>query len=161
MGMPGILLQAPGILGHVESAAVGTALRVAIAVLAGLIASIVLAYAATVLIVLATIGIPLGAESRPLTIVQATLLLVAVAASAFLGGRAARRLAPFGDRIVAIGLSAVLFTSVLWGFSGRNSWPAWWGPVTGVVMALGAWLGSRARPARPRGDDHGPEPSEA
>jgi uncharacterized membrane protein YfcA len=102
----------------------------------------VLSYAATAVIVLATIGIPLGAEARPLTTIQATLLLVASAVSAFLGGRITARLTGSG-RFVAIALSGALFASMLWGFNGRNSWPAWWGPATGLVMALGAWLGNR------------------
>lgn len=123
------------------------ALRVGFAIAAGVVIAMVLAYLATIVVVLLTIGIPLGSESRPLTAWQATLFLVSGGAAAFVGARVARRIAR--DRVVTTVVAVLLAGLMLWGFSGRNAWPDWWGPVVAMTMAFGAWFsGSRATPRR-------------
>jgi len=124
---------------------VAQSLRLVLAIVSGVLTAIVLAYAATVVVVLATVGIPLGAASRPLSGTQATLLLAGAATAAFIGGRLARRIARGAGTGLQIALPVLLGALMLWGFSGRNAWPDWWGPAAAALTAFGAWLGARPR----------------
>lgn len=131
-----------------------TMLRAAGALAAGVGLSVVLAYAATVAFVLATIGIPLGAQPSPLTTVQHAVLLALGAAAAAAGGLAAARISRDRRRAVVALVSVTLATGMLWAFSGQNAWPDWWGPATAAAMGAGACAGGllqrRASQARSR-----------
>jgi hypothetical protein len=39
------------------------------------------------------------------------------------------------------GVGVVLTVMMIWGFSGRNSWPDGWGPAVGGAMSRGCVLG--------------------
>ena len=131
-----------------------TLLRAAGALAVGVGLTVILAYAATVAFVLATIGIPLGAQPSPLTTVQHAVLLAVSGAAAAVGGRAAARISRERRRAVVALVSLTLATGMLWGFSGENAWPDWWGPATAAAMGAGACAGGllqrRASQARPR-----------
>lgn len=127
-------------------------LRVALAISVGAVVTAALAYAGVVVVVLATLGIPLGAQPRPLTAGEYGILLAVAGAAAVIGGRTAARLASGSPGSAVLGLCAVLAVGVLWGFSGRNAWPDWWGPGVAVVMVVGAVIGGRLRRPRAPGD---------
>jgi hypothetical protein len=101
----------------------------------------VLGYFALVVFVLATIGIPLGAQPEPLAGIEYAVLLVLAGGAAAVGGRAAARVARERRRVSVWGVCAILAVGMLWGFSGRNSWPEWWGPAAAAVMVVGAYVG--------------------
>lgn len=119
-----------------------TQLRLALAITAGVIVTILLSYVALIVFVLITVGIPLGAESRPLTATGASTLLVVAAAASAIGARTAARIAGAQHRVAMGGVGIVLTVMMIWGFSGRNSWPDWWGPAVGIAMSVGCLLGA-------------------
>ena len=126
-----------------------TQLRLALAIIAGVVVTILLSYIALIVLVLITVGIPLGAESRPLTATGASILLVVAAAASAIGARTAARIARTQHRMAMGGVAVLLTLMMVWGFSGRNSWPHGWGPAVGVAMLLGCLLGaSRQRRGR-------------
>lgn len=131
-----------------------TLLRAAGALAAGVGLTLVLAYAATVAVVLAVIGIPLGAQPSPLTAVQHAVLLALGGAAAAAGGLVAARISRERGRVVVALVSLALATGMLWAFSGQNAWPDWWGPAAAAAMGAGAWAGGllqrRASQARSR-----------
>ncbi len=91
--------------------------------------------------VLATIGIPLGAQSKPLTATESLILLLLAGAAAVVGGRSAARIARAQYRAAVWAVCAILGAIMVWGFSGRNSWPDWWGPAVALSMIIGAYFG--------------------
>ena len=91
--------------------------------------------------VLTTIGIPLGSQSRALTSTESLILLILAGAAAAVGGRSTARIARAQRRASVWMVCAILSGIMMWGFSGRNSWPEWWGPAVAVSMIVGAYLG--------------------
>ena len=118
-----------------------THLRTAAAVAVGAFAALLLGYLAVVIFVLATIGIPLGAQPEPLTAIQYAVLLVLAGGAAAVGGRAAARIADERRRVAVSAVCAIVAIVMLWGFSGRNSWPEWWGLAAAAMMVVGAYIG--------------------
>lgn len=135
----------PHVTGRRESSRVVTILRTAAALAVGVGVTLLLAYVATVAFVLATIGIPLGAQPSPLTTTQYAVLLALAGAAATAGGLAAAHIARERRRAVPALVGGVLATGMLWGFSGGNAWPDWWGPATAAAMVAGACAGGFLR----------------
>lgn len=125
-----------------------TYVRLAAAVVAGVLVAIVLSYVALIVVVLATIGIPLGAESRPLTVNQSAMLLTAAVVASAVGARTSARIARQRSRWAVLGVGIILAGTMIVGFSGRNSWPDGWGFAVAAAMAAGCVLGEwiRGRP---------------
>src|SRR5687767_11392190 len=113
----------------------------------GTLVTLLIAYIAAVVVVLATIGIPLGAEARPLTRVQSVLLLGGCTLAAMAGGRVAKRVGRHTRSADIWALCVVLAALMMWGFSGRNAYPDWWGPAVAATMVVGAGIGGRVRRA--------------
>jgi hypothetical protein len=107
--------------------------------------ALLLAYLGMVVFVLVTIGIPLGSQPRPMTAAEYVVLLGIGIGAAALGGHAAARVARDSHSPAVWGVCAVLAVVMVWGFSGRNAWPDWWGPASGAVMAIGARIGGSLR----------------
>lgn len=124
--------------------------RVAVAVAAGAVLACVLAYIGAVIVLLVTVGIPLGAPRHDPTATEYAVLLTFAGGASAIGGRAATRLAPsFSRRTVALALGTILAALVLWAFSGEGvQWPRWWAPTLAVTMAAGALVGNLAQIAR-------------
>ena len=127
-----------------------THLRTAAAIAVGVFVAVLLAYLGTVVFVLATIGIPLGADPEPLTATQYGILLLLAGGAAALGGRTATRVAREQSRVPVWGVCAILAIAMLWGFSGRNSWPEWWGGAVATAMVAGAYIGGSLSQRRRR-----------
>src|SRR5688572_10072722 len=102
-------------------------MRTAAAIALGVVVAVLLVYLGLGVFVLATIGIPLGADPKPLTGSQYGILLVVAGGAAAVGGRTAARVAREHARVSVWGVCGTLAVLMLWGFSGRNSWPEWWG----------------------------------
>ena len=130
-----------------------THLRTAAAVAVGAFAALLLGYLAVVIFVLATIGIPLGAQPEPLTAIQYAVLLVLAGGAAAVGGRAAARIAHERRRVAVSAVCAIVAIVMLWGFSGRNSWPEWWGLAAAAVMVVDAYIGGSVWQRRSRPSD--------
>jgi hypothetical protein len=118
-----------------------THLRTAAAVTVGVFVALLLGYLGLVVFLLATIGIPLGAQPEPLTASGYAVLLVLAGGAATVGGRAAARIARERRRVAVSAVCAIVAMVMLWGFSGRNSWPERWGLAAAAVMAVGAYIG--------------------
>jgi hypothetical protein len=120
-------------------------MRIVVAITIGVCLTLVLAYAALIGFVLATIGIPLGAQSEPPSPsgYMTMLLLGGVAATA--GGRVAVSIGRVSPRLIAAGMAATLTVLMLWGFGGRNSWPDWWASALSGVMVAGTCIGALRR----------------
>jgi hypothetical protein len=100
--------------------------RTSVAIATGVLVTLLVGYLGVIVFVLATIGLPLGAESKPLTATDAAVLLLLAGGAAAAGGRAAARIA-FERRGASVsGVCLLLAAIMLWGFSGRNWWPDWW-----------------------------------
>jgi hypothetical protein len=131
---------------------VTTHLRTVIAAIVGVLSAVLLWYFGLVIFVLTTIGIPLGSESRPQTPTESLILLLLAGAAAAVGGRIAARIAGARRQAAVWAVCAMLGAIMVWGFSGRNSWPDWWGPAVALSMVVGAYIGgvsSHARHDRP------------
>lgn len=115
--------------------------RTAAAVAVGVLVAVLLAYLALVVFVLATIGIPLGSQPATLTGSEYAVLLVLAGSAAAVGGRAAARIARERRRVAVSAVCAIVAIVMLWGFSGRNSWPEWWGLAAAAVMVVGVYIG--------------------
>lgn len=122
-----------------------THLRAIAAIAVGVSVAVLLTYLGVVVFVLATVGIPLGADPEPLTAFQYGILLVLAGGAAACGGRTAARVGREQKRVSVWGVSAILAIVMLWGFSGRNSWPDWWGGAVAVAMVAGAAIGLQPR----------------
>jgi hypothetical protein len=119
--------------------------RLSLAVITGVVVAVLLSYVVLIVFVLTTIGIPLGAESRPLTATESALLLAAAAAAAAVGARTAARIARERSRPAVWAVGVILSMMMVWGFSGRNSWPPGWGISVAVAMAAGCFLSETVR----------------
>lgn len=119
-------------------------MRSVIAVALGLVVSIAGAWAGAIVVLLVTMGIPLGAEARDPSAAALASFLGLSAAAAWAGGRTAAATAPQSRAVVPL-LCAILAGLMIWGFWGSPGWPAWWGAATGATMAAGAWMGNRRR----------------
>jgi hypothetical protein len=114
-----------------------------VAAAAGLVVTILLAYAGAIVLLVATLGIPLGAEAQETTPAQYAWLLAIAAAASVIGGRVATRVSRRGSRGSAVTLSATLIAGSLWGFTRPGSqWPGWWPPTLAIVVGAGALLGA-------------------
>ena len=119
-----------------------TSLRAVAAILAGVLVTVVLAYLGTIVLVLATIGLPLGSPGREPTSGEYLGLLLIAGAAAVIGGHIAAGIARSHSTPAIIAVAAFLTGGALWGFSKPASqWPAWWAPVLAIVAAAGTWLG--------------------
>lgn len=124
-------------------------LRTAAAIAVGVFVAVLLGYLGLVVFVLATIGIPLGADPKPLTATQYGILLVLAGGAAAFGGRTATRVAREQSRVSVWGVCAILAIVMVWGFSGRSSWPEWWGGAVATAMVVGGYIGgSLSQPRR-------------
>ena len=121
--------------------AMNTHLRTAAAIAIGVLVAVLLAYLGLIVFILATIGIPLGADPEPLTATQYGILLLLAGGAAAFGGRTATRVALGQSRVPVWGVCVTLAIAMLWGFSGRNSWPAWWGGAVATAMVVGGYIG--------------------
>lgn len=118
-------------------------IRIAGAIAAGAIVALLLAYAGAVLVMLATVGMPLGAQPRATPPAEYAVLLGVAALAAAAGARVAARIARSDASLAVLGLAGVLAATYWWGFTGTASaWPDWWAPSVAVAAALGAWAGT-------------------
>jgi hypothetical protein len=124
-------------------------LRVALAVVTGVIVAILLSYAVLIVFVLTTVGIPLGAEPRPLSTGGSAILLLAAAAAAAAGAHTATRIAREHRRGAVWAVGVILTLMMVWGFSGRNSWPEGWRFAVATAMAAGCILNAAVRRRQP------------
>ena len=116
-------------------------MRTVIGVVAGLVVTVLLAYLGLVIFLFSTVGIPLGAAPEPLTATQYAVLLAVFCGAALAGGRTARRIAPAQRRLAIHTMGAMLAAGAIWGFSGPNQWPDWWGPAVALALVAGATAG--------------------
>ena len=112
-------------------------LRAALAAVIGALAALALEYLAAVVVLLVTVGIPLGAQPRSPTPVEYIVLLLAGAAAAAAGAGVAARAATPYQRPALIILTCLLPPFLIWLFFNSPGWPAWWGPALGAAMAAG------------------------
>ena len=98
-------------------------------------------YLGLIVVLLVTIGIPLGAQPRPSTPGELAVMLVLAVCAAAGGGRTAARIDRGAPAPAVIAVAVILAAGMLWGFSGRNAWPDWWGPATGLAMGIGVCAG--------------------
>ena len=121
-------------------------LRTVAAVVLGAMIAILLAYAGAVVMLLATVGIPLGSVPWTPSAGEYGVLLLIAGTAALIGGRVARRIARASSRTPAIILAVLLGMTMMVGFSQPGTqWPTWWGASTAVVMAVGAVVGAAPR----------------
>lgn len=128
----------------------GASVRTAVAISLGVLVAVLLGYLALVVFVLSRVGLPLGADPKPLTGVDYGILLLLAVVAAAAGGWTASRLAAGQGRVLTLGVGATLAVVMVWGFSGRNSWPVWWGPAVASAMVAGSCVGGSRRPPRRR-----------
>ena len=116
-------------------------IRLAVAILAGGLLAVALAYLGLVITMLMMIGSSLGAESREPMPAHFVTLLVIAAAGAAAGGWLTARLARSDASLALLGL-ALSLAAVYWGwFTGRPSgWPDWWPPTLALAAVSGVWL---------------------
>ena len=110
-------------------------LRAALAAVIGALAALALEYLAAVVVLLVTVGIPLGAQPRSPTPVEYIVLLLAGAAAGAAGAGVAARAATPYQRPALIILTCSLPPFLVWLFFNSPGWPAWWGPALGAAMA--------------------------
>lgn len=124
--------------------------RAVVAVIAGTVVSILMAYLGAIVLLLVRVGIPLGSEAWAPSPVEYAGLLLTAAVAAAIGGHIAAGIAPHDRTKPVITVQAVVLAAgAVWGFSGAAShWPAWWGPALAATAAAGTWLGGARR--RPR-----------
>lgn len=116
-------------------------LRTILAIAAGVVVAVLLWYLGLVVVLLVTIGIPLGAQPRPSTPGELAVMLVLAICAAAAGGRTAARIGRRARVGTVLAVAVILAAGLLWGFSGRNAWPDWWGPATALAMGIGACAG--------------------
>lgn len=112
-------------------------LRAAFAAVIGALAALTLAYLAAVVVLLVTVGIPLGAQPRNPTAVEYIVLLLAGAAASAAGANVAERIGRPYQRPALIMLACLLPLLLVWLFFDSPGWPVWWGPALGAAMAAG------------------------
>lgn len=128
-------------------------LRALIATLTGSLVAIVLAHLGAIVVVLVTIGIPLGAEGGDPSPGQYAALLLMAACAAAVGGHIAAGIAREHRPATLIAMAALLAAGTLYGFTRPVSqWPVWWAPALAAVLSTGIWIGgtiTRRSPASP------------
>ena len=120
-------------------------LIVVVAMLVGVVATITLAYGAAVLILLAAVGIPLGAEPHSPSAIEYGVMLCAAAGSAAIGRSAAVRVARHRQKPAVRLLALALPLLSWWAFFGSPGWPPWWGSALAAALLTGV-LASGVRP---------------
>ena len=113
-------------------------MRLLIAIAAGLSTTVLLAYLGLVVFLLTVVGIPLGATPEPLRPIHYAVLLAIICGAALVGGRTAGRIVRSHRRLAVTTMSVILAVGALWGFSGPNNWPGWWGGAVAVAVVAGA-----------------------
>lgn len=111
--------------------------RAVLAAIIGAAAALALLYLAAVVVLLVTIGIPLGAQARSPTPVEYMVLLLAGGAAGAAGARVAARIATPYQRLAMIILACLLPAFLVFMFFNSPGWPPWWGPALGTAMAAG------------------------
>ena len=124
--------------------------RAALAAVIGALAALALEYLAAVVVLLVTVGIPLGVQPRQPTPVEYIVLLLSGAAAAAAGATVAARVAAPYQRLALVILACLLPPFLVWLFFNSPGWPAWWGPALGAAMAAGAAI-TAASALRKRG----------
>ena len=114
--------------------------------------ALALEYLGAVIVLLITVGIPLGAQPRGQTPVEYTVLLLGGVAAAAAGANVAARMATPYQRPALMMLACLLPLLLVWLFFGSPGWPAWWGPALGATMAAGTAI-TAASALRKRGTD--------
>jgi hypothetical protein len=124
-----------------------TALRNVLAVVVGAAVACLLGYIGAVIVLLSTVGIPLGSPGRDPTPREYAVYLVVSSIGSAIGGRTAARLAPRASRRrIGLAVAAGLALLMLWGFSGEGvQWPAWWAPALALSMGGGALVATVRR----------------
>jgi hypothetical protein len=119
-------------------------LRGIVSVAAGLLAAAVFFQVSAAVILLTTVGIPLGAESRNSTFGELLGYLAVGVAAAFVGGWATGRVAGSQMRWPILLLAVILGATVYVGFTQPAShWPYWWAVTLAALAPPGAWVGGR------------------
>lgn len=125
--------------------------RALVAMMTGVLVTIVLAYLGAIVQVLVTIGLPLGSTGREPTRGEYLGLLLIAGAAAAIGGHIAAGIARSGSKAAVIAAAVFLACGALWGFTRPASqWPTWWAPVLAGVAAAGMWLGGTILASRHR-----------
>lgn len=120
-----------------------TWLRNVFAVAVGAAVACLLAYLGAVVVLLVTVGIPLGSAARDPTPSEYGAYLAVAAIASAIGGRTAAAIAR-ASRGVVPSVAALVATVMLWGFTGEGvQWPAWWAPAVALAMAGGALTAAR------------------
>ena len=125
-------------------------LRATLGAVIGAAVALALEYLAAVVVLLATVGIPLCAQPHSPTPVEHMVLLLAGATAAAAGARIAVRIATPYQRLALIMLACSLPPFIVWLFFNSPGWPAWWGPALGAAMAAGTAI-TAASALRKRG----------
>jgi len=125
-------------------------MRVALAIVVGVLVGAIVAQLGAIVFLLATVGIPLGAQPRELVAYEYVILLAIGACAAAGGAQAAVRIARARGPLVALVLAGLLPLLVLYGFSGPSMWPAWWGSALAGAAGVGAGAVAWWAKVRPR-----------
>ena len=125
-------------------------LRGIVSVAAGLLAAAMFVQLSAALILLSTVGIPLGAASRTSTSGELLGYLAVGVTAAFVGGWVTGRVT--GPRMTwpLLLLAVILGAGVYLGFTQPAShWPHWWSVTLAALAPPGAWVGGRGLRAAP------------
>ena len=105
--------------------------------------TIALAYGALVVLFLASVGIPLGAEAHSPSATEYALMLVGAAGAAAIGTKTTVRLAKRQPqpavRLLAVALPLLMSRA----FFGSTGWPQWWGTALAAAMLGGVLAAGR------------------
>lgn len=118
-------------------------IRAVFAALVGVTVTVALAYAALVVMLVATVGLPLGSQPRSPGATEYAVMLVGAAAAAAIGTKASLRLAEPQPQIAVRCLAVMLPLIMLWGFFGSSGWPPWWGGALACAMVAGVFTAGR------------------
>lgn len=113
-------------------------IRIVLGVIVGALVAAVIAQLAAIVWLLVTVGIPLGAQPRPLRAQDYAILLTMGAAAAAGGSWLGTRVAPRGRLPVALGLLGLLPLSAIYAFRGPSDWPQGWGTALAAAAIVGA-----------------------
>jgi hypothetical protein len=119
-------------------------LRGLLGVVVGLLTAAVFFQASTALLRLATMGPPLGAESRTSTFGELVGYLAVGIAAAVIGGWVTARITGPHVAWPLLLLGIVLGVMVYAGFTTPTSqWPLWWAVMLTALVPAGVWIGGR------------------
>jgi hypothetical protein len=117
-------------------------LRALLAIVTGVLVTVVLAYLGAIVLIVVAIGLPLGSTGREPTSGEYLGLLLIAGAAAAVGGHIAAGIARSQRKAAVIAAALFLGGGALWGFSKPASqWPTWWAPVLAGAVAAGMYLG--------------------